>query len=142
MAENCCSDYQVNAIKSLFVIITNSLRSFAGVALVSLADSSPGTGTKPGDLQLPPPSPLLGDSLALISAMFYALYVLLLKVRMHDESRVNMQLFFGFVGLFNAVTLWPLGLVVHYLGVEPFELPQNSRQWVGIGVNVSVCWSM
>ena len=74
--------------------------------------------------------------------MFYALYVLLLKVRMHDESRVNMQLFFGFVGLFNAVTLWPLGLVVHYLGVEPFELPQNSRQWVGIGVNVSVCWSM
>jgi solute carrier family 35, member F5 len=50
-----------------------------------------------------------------------------------------MQLFFGFVGLVNVATLWPLGLVVHFLGVEPFELPQNWKEWLGIGINVSLC---
>lgn len=73
--------------------------------------------------------------------MVYALYVLLLKVWMRDESRVNMQLFFGFVGFFSAITLWPLGFLLHFLGVEPFELPQNWRTWVGIGINVSLCRS-
>ncbi|KAJ6610110.1 hypothetical protein B0H10DRAFT_2062145, partial [Mycena sp. CBHHK59/15] len=50
-------------------------------------------------------APVLGDSLALISAIFYALYVILLKVRIRSESRVDMQLFFGFVGLFNVLSL-------------------------------------
>jgi solute carrier family 35 protein F5 len=125
--------------------MTDSICSFVGVVLVSLADSSyprTGTGDKPADLLPPLPNPPLGDSLALISALFYALYVSLLKVRIRDESRVNMQLFFGFVGLFNVVTLWPLGLVVHFLGVEPFELPQNWKEWLGIGINVSLCESL
>lgn len=132
-------------MKYLSVVITNSMCSIAGVVLVSLADSSyprPGTGTKPADLQLPPPNPLLGDSLALISAMFYALYVSLLKVWIRNESRVDMQLFFGFVGLFNTIALWPLGFVVHFLGVEPFELPWNWKECVGIGINVSLCQSI
>jgi len=119
------------------------MRSFAGVFLVSLADSSySGTGGKPADLRPPPLNPLLGDILALLSSLFYALYVSLLKVRIRDESRVDMQLFFGFVGLFNVVTLWPLGLVVHYLDVEPFELPRNWQEWFNIGINVSVCRSI
>jgi solute carrier family 35 protein F5 len=33
--------------------------------------------------------------LALLSAFCYALYVILLKVRIGQEERVNMQLFFG-----------------------------------------------
>ncbi|KDQ30683.1 hypothetical protein PLEOSDRAFT_1074969 [Pleurotus ostreatus PC15] len=37
------------------------------------------------------------DSLALLSAVFYALYVILLKVRIKSESRIDMQLFFGFM---------------------------------------------
>src|SRR5258706_941477 len=116
--------------------------SFAGVLLVSLADSSNPFTNKPADLRPLPPNPLLGDFLALVSALFYALYVSLLKVRIRDEHRINMQLFFGFVGLFNVITLWPLGFVVHFLGVEPFELPQNWKEWSGIGINVSLCTSI
>jgi len=122
--------------------MTDPMRSFAGVVLVSLADSSyPGTGAgkKPVDLRPLPLNPLLGDSLALVSAIFYALYVSLLKVRIREESRVDMQLFFGFVGLFNVITLWPLGVVVHFLDIEPFKLPQNLAEWLGIGINVSLC---
>ena len=40
--------------------------------------------------------------------------------------------------LLYVVTLWPLGLVVHLLGIEPFELPQNWKEWLGIGINVSL----
>jgi solute carrier family 35 protein F5 len=36
-----------------------------------------------------------GDALALLSAFCYAIYVILLKVRIGDEERVDMQLFFG-----------------------------------------------
>jgi len=117
------------------------ITSFAGVLLVSLADSSNPLSNKPADLRPLPPNPLLGDFLALVSALFYALYVSLLKVRIRDEHRINMQLFFGFVGLFNVITLWPLGFVVHFLGVEPFELPQNWREWSGIAINMLVTFS-
>lgn len=48
----------------------------------------------------PPPhkhvkNPILGDGLALLSAFCYAVYVILLKVRIGEEERVDMQLFFG-----------------------------------------------
>jgi solute carrier family 35 protein F5 len=71
-----------------------------------------------------PKNALLGDGLALLSAICYAVYVILLKVKIEDEERVDMQLFFGyvrslsllgarsshssFVGLFNTVFLLPV----------------------------------
>ncbi len=114
--------------------------SFAGVVLVSLADSGrPPTKTPPppSSSLLPPPSnPLLGDFLALLSAVFYALYLSLLKVRIKVESRVDMQLLFGFVGLFNILGCWPLGLVLHLTGVEKFGWPVGGKEWVGVLVNV------
>jgi solute carrier family 35 protein F5 len=73
---------------------------------------------------------ILGDFLALTSALFYALYVTLLKVRIRTESRIDMQLFFGFVGLFNILTCWLLGVFLHLTGAEPFELP-TTRKAVG-----------
>lgn len=80
---------------------------------------------------------LLGDSLALLSALFYAVYVILLKVRIRSESRIDMQLFFGFVGLFNIIGCWPIGVLLHLTGVEKFELPTSGRVIVGLLVNVS-----
>lgn len=82
-------------------------------------------------------SPLFGDLLALLSAVFYAFYVTLLKVRIRRESRINMQLFFGFVGFFNILFLWPIGLILHYTGAETFELPSDGKAIGGILVNVS-----
>ncbi|KAG6885454.1 hypothetical protein C0993_001534 [Termitomyces sp. T159_Od127] len=75
---------------------------------------------------LAPSNLLMGDFLALVSAIVYGLYVTLLKVRIHFESRIDMQLFFGFVGLFNVLTCWVIGVLLHILGIEPFELPTSN----------------
>ncbi|KAG6849861.1 hypothetical protein H0H93_004210, partial [Arthromyces matolae] len=97
--------------------------SFMGVVMVSLSDSSSSTFLQPSNL-------LLGDFLAIISAITYGLYVTLLKVRIHVESRIDMQLFFGYVGLFNVLTCWVVGVVLHISGVELFEWPtSNSAVW-------------
>jgi solute carrier family 35 protein F5 len=107
--------------------------SFVGVIFVSLSDSS----SKPIQGIDHASRPLLGDCLALLSALCYALYVTLLKVRIRMESRINMLLFFGFVGLFNLLTCWPIGVVLHLTGVEVFELPQTGKAWGAIVLNVS-----
>ena len=73
----------------------------------------------------------------MLSALFYAVYVILLKVRIRSESRIDMQLFFGFVGLFNILACWPIGIVLHFTGVERFEVPSAGRIVVGLLINVS-----
>ncbi|KAF8167994.1 hypothetical protein B0H34DRAFT_792654 [Crassisporium funariophilum] len=120
--------------------------SFIGVLLVSLSDSA----SKPpaGPVALPnshqaniASGALVGDALALISALFYALYVILLKVRIKSEHRIDMQLFFGFVGLFNILSCWPIGLVLHLTGVEVFELPHTKKALYAILVNMAITLS-
>ncbi|GJJ69067.1 solute carrier family 35, member F5 [Entomortierella parvispora] len=119
--------------------------SVMGVALVSESDRGesgpPSAFSHPG-MHMDPPkapiAPLFGDFLALMSAMFYGCYTVLLKVRIQNESRVNMSLFFGFVGLFNLVLLWPMFGVLHWTGVEPFELPSDTKVIWMIGVNAIV----
>ncbi|VDB99789.1 unnamed protein product [Peniophora sp. CBMAI 1063] len=118
--------------------------SFTGVVLVSLSDgSTPATSTVQDGVETGGPSRkyILGDALALLSSLLYALYVILLKVRIRSESRVDMQLFFGFVGAFNIVAVWPLGVILHLTGVEPFELPQNSRAVGGLLINMAITLS-
>ncbi|KAG0214511.1 hypothetical protein BGX28_001965 [Mortierella sp. GBA30] len=111
--------------------------SVLGVVLVSESDR--GSPAEMGRPTTPAPTaPLFGDFLALMSAMFYGCYTVLLKVRIQNENRVNMSLFFGFVGLFNLVLLWPLFGVLHWTGIEPFELPGDSRIVWMIGVNALV----
>ncbi|KAH9037292.1 hypothetical protein EDB85DRAFT_2132497 [Lactarius pseudohatsudake] len=127
--------------------------SFTGVILVSLSD----TGGAPAPAPAPAPTSsglsvllsalrngrlsLLGDCLALLSALFYAFYVILLKVRIRSESRIDMQLFFGFVGLFNILACWPIGVVLHFTGVERFELPASGRAVAGLLVNMAITLS-
>lgn len=127
--------------------------SVMGVALVSESDrgESGGGGSlilsyysqqqHPG-MHIDPPkapiAPLFGDFLALMSAMFYGCYTVLLKVRIQNESRVNMSLFFGFVGLFNLVLLWPMFGVLHWTGIEPFELPSDTKVIWMIGINAII----
>ncbi|KAI0051725.1 vacuolar membrane protein [Auriscalpium vulgare] len=119
--------------------------SFAGVILVSLSDSGNSTPVPAPTADAPQSAhsliPLLGDSLALLSAFFYAFYVILLKVRIRSESRVDMQLFFGFVGLFNILALWPLGVVLHFTRVEVFELPTSRRSIAGLLINMAITLS-
>lgn len=80
-----------------------------GVVLVSLID----TGSQPTSQR----DSILGDALAVGGAVFYAFYAVYLKLRL-DEKRVHMPMFFGFVGIFNVVLMWPLGVFLHFIGWE------------------------
>lgn len=112
-----------------------------GVILVSLSDSeakqTAGLLSHPTTQQaLVDSRATLGDLLALVSALFYAMYVILLKVRIKSESRIDMQLFFGFVGLFNILVCWPIGIILHLTGVEIFEWPSSRKIVSAILINV------
>ncbi|KAI0673464.1 hypothetical protein C8Q78DRAFT_1185476 [Trametes maxima] len=116
--------------------------SFVGVVLVSLSDSSQSEPSTPstGTSHLPS-LPIVGDALALFSALFYALYVTLLKVRIRSEERIDMQVFFGFVGLFNILACWPIGVILHLTGIEPFQLPYTSKAVVALLINMAITLS-
>ncbi|CAG8432775.1 508_t:CDS:2 [Diversispora eburnea] len=91
--------------------------SVIGVSLISIE--------RPDEGQDNPVDPFFGDFLAILSALFYGSYSVFLKIRIQRESRVNMPLFFGFVGLFNVFLLWPLFILLHLCGFEYFQLPSN-----------------
>jgi solute carrier family 35, member F5 len=108
---------------------------------VTLSDSSSKSISTDTIVAAQASRPILGDFLALLSALFYALYVILLKVRIKEESRINMQLFFGFVGLINIIVGLPIGLLLHVLNIERFEPPTNARAIVSLIINVSTMHS-
>ncbi|RDB29195.1 hypothetical protein Hypma_015412 [Hypsizygus marmoreus] len=137
------------AIGRLFLVETLTMAkilavitSFCGVVLVTLSDSSAPASQAPkplsARLEQLSTRPILGDFLALISAVFYALYVILLKVRINSESRIDMRLFFGFVGLFNILICWVLGVILHLTGIEPFELPTTGTAVGAILLNMLI----
>lgn len=105
--------------------------------LISFSDSSqdPGSHLTAYKFYL---LPVIGDILALLSSLFYAIYMIYLKVQIKDESRIDMQLFFGFVGLFNIFLCWPVAPILHLLGLEPFELPSTRQAVIAILTNASI----
>ncbi|KAK6416004.1 hypothetical protein LTR95_017510 [Oleoguttula sp. CCFEE 5521] len=122
---------------ALFRVETFSIRkclavfaSLAGIALISSIDFSGENNDADHRGDFPKKAPweiALGDGLALLSAVLYGLYAVFMKSRIRDESRVNMPLFFGLVGLFNVLLLWPGFFVLHFTGVESFEMPPTER---------------
>lgn len=121
------------------------LTAFVGVILVAVSDGSP--DDQPDAMgssilyKAATSLPVLGDFLALMSAIFYALYVVFLKVQIREESRIDMQLFFGFVGLFNIVLSWPMGVILHLVGMERFEIPRTHNAIVIILLNMFITLS-
>ncbi|KAJ5101790.1 hypothetical protein NUU61_004012 [Penicillium alfredii] len=117
--------------------------SLVGIFLISRMDiSEPDPATAPGadghKGSFPHKTPAeiaLGDAMAAFSSIMYGVYTIVMKKQVGDESRVNMQLFFGLVGFFNLVLLWPGFVVLHFTGVEPFALPSTTRVWTIILVN-------
>lgn len=133
--------YVVNFVLSMYDSAHRLVTSFVGVILVAISDGSPDgqpEGIGPSIIYKAATSlPVLGDFLALLSAVFYALYVVFLKVQIREESRIDMQLFFGFVGFFNIVLSWPMGVILHLAGMERFEIPTTHNAIVIILLNVS-----
>lgn len=129
------------------------LASLIGVILISRVDLSSSSSSPNDPVTTPSPpetdaggddpfsnkSPAeiaLGDAMAAMSAIVYGLYTIVMKKQVGNESRVNMQLFFGLVGFFNVVLMWPGFILLHLWSVEEFSLPTENRIWVIILVRI------
>jgi len=66
---------------------------------------------------------LVGDLLTLLGAAFFAAYTVSLKFWVGRDERINMPMFFGFVGIFNIVVGIPCLLFLHLTKIEPFSIP-------------------
>ncbi|KAK4034889.1 hypothetical protein C8A01DRAFT_48831 [Parachaetomium inaequale] len=112
------------------------LASLAGVVLISSVDLSGANDDNRGSFPHKTTAQIaIGDAMAFFSAIIYGIYVTVMKRRVGNEERVNMPLFFGLVGLFNVLFLWPGFFILHYTGIEPFELPPTASVWTIIAVN-------
>lgn len=122
--------------------------SLAGIVLISTVDVTGDNDENRGSFPHKTPRELaIGDVMAFVSAVLYGFYAVFMKKRIGDESKVNMPLFFGLVGLFNVVLLWPGMLILHLTGIEPFELPPTRRILTIVLVNSAsslvsdFCWA-
>lgn len=93
--------------------------SLAGVGLISTVDLAGASDENRGSFPHKTTAQVaMGDSMALLSAFIYGLYVTVMKRRIGDENKVNMRLFFGLVGVFNLAFLWPFFFLFHWTGIE------------------------
>ncbi|ORZ23236.1 hypothetical protein BCR42DRAFT_404322 [Absidia repens] len=129
-----------NVEKITMVKLISVCISFVGVVLVSYSDQrgypheqEPNVGATSAMS-----SALAGDILALLGAVFYGCYTTMLKVRIGDEDRIDMPLFFGFVGAFNILLLWPVFPLLDLLGIETFQLPQTPILWIMVLLNAFI----
>ncbi|KAK2870590.1 hypothetical protein FQN49_003070 [Arthroderma sp. PD_2] len=124
------------------------LASLLGIFLISKVDLSSSTDKNRGSFPDKPPAEIfLGNFMAAFSAVLYGVYTILMKKRVGDESRVDMLLFFGLVGVFNSIILWPGFIILHYAGNERFTLPPTSRVFLIVLANAiisfisDICWA-
>ncbi|EFR03186.1 solute carrier family 35 member F5 [Nannizzia gypsea CBS 118893] len=124
------------------------LTSLLGIFLISRVDISTSNRSKDDTSPNKPPGQvILGNLMAAFSAMLYGVYTTLMKRRVEDESRVDMRLFFGLVGIFASLILWPGFIVLHYTGIEPFTLPPTKLVFLIVLVNAiisfasDICWA-
>ncbi|MEE6511916.1 hypothetical protein FKM82_018779 [Ascaphus truei] len=66
--------------------------------------------------------------------MLYAVYIVMIKRKVDREEKLDIPMFFGFVGLFNLLLLWPGFFLLHYTGFEAFEFP-SKLVWMYIVIN-------
>lgn len=134
--------------KFTFKKLVGVLASLVGVILISTVDVSGESNKDRGSFPYKSPKEIaIGDAMAFISAVMYGFYAVLMKKRIGDEGRVNMPLFFGIVGFFNLVLLWPGIVFVHFTGIETFQLPPTLRILTIVLVNSAsslvsdFCWA-
>ncbi|KAL1953081.1 hypothetical protein VTO42DRAFT_3619 [Malbranchea cinnamomea] len=124
------------------------LASLTGIFLISRVDMSGSSDEHRGSFPHKTTGELaLGDAMAAFSAILYGAYTIVMKKQVGDESRVDMKLFFGLVGLMNSILLWPGFFILHFTGFETFSLPESKRIWIIILVNAlislisDICWA-
>ncbi|XP_022098441.1 solute carrier family 35 member F5-like [Acanthaster planci] len=65
----------------------------------------------------------VGSLWALGGAFLYAVYLVMLKRRVENEDALDIPMFFGFVGLFNFLLIWPGLIILHFSNWETLEMP-------------------
>uniref|UniRef100_A0A060SYQ8 ARAD1A13882p n=1 Tax=Blastobotrys adeninivorans TaxID=409370 RepID=A0A060SYQ8_BLAAD len=118
-----CKVEQFSSAKVIALVI-----SIVGVSCIAYADKSDTDA---------PANALAGNLFALISACVYGVYTTLIKVKVRDESRMDAKLFFGFVGLWNTILLWPVLILLHFSGFERFALPPSPEAWALVLLNAA-----
>lgn len=104
------------------------LASLIGIVLISMVDLSGQSDEDRGSFPHKSTTQIaIGDAMAFVSAIVYGIYVTVMKKRVGNEDRVDMRLFFGLVGTFTLVLLWPVFLVLHFTGVETVSAVGSSR---------------
>ncbi|XP_014205867.1 solute carrier family 35 member F5 [Copidosoma floridanum] len=97
--------------------------SILGLVLVGISDLAVEASRVPS-----------GIILALVSAFFYAVYIVFLRKKIDHEDKMDIPMFFGFVGLFNLLLFWPLFFILHYGQWEEFQWP-TPHQWAFLVIN-------
>ncbi|KAK6465784.1 hypothetical protein DFJ63DRAFT_310868 [Scheffersomyces coipomensis] len=126
------------------------LLSFTGVLIVTKIDISEDqdNNVDNGNNNL---TALWGNLLALSGALIYGIYTILLKHKItiknsYKERNLNTHLFFGFVGIFCLIFLWPIIIILHFTKVEVFEIPHTSQVTYLLLINAFItfvsdfCW--
>ncbi|KAK2171801.1 hypothetical protein NP493_1026g00039 [Ridgeia piscesae] len=90
------------------------LTSVGGVVLVSISTN-----------RLSEPNIAVGALWSLCGAILYALYLVLLRRRVDNEDKLNIPMFFGFLGLFTLLLLSPVMVILHVTETEVFEWPSQ-----------------
>lgn len=133
---------KINQNKILGIIL-----SFSGVLIVSKIDSATSPTADSANKWLV----IWGNSLALLGALIYGVYTILLKFKItipnSDKERgLNTHLFFGFVGVFCLVSLWPVLILLDIFEIEKFELPHTREITTLLLINALItfvsdfCW--
>ena len=79
------------------------------------------------DINLENTSMPIGVIWSLVGALLYACYMVFLKRRVPSEDKMDLTMFFGFVGLFNTIFLWPGFFLFTLTGWESFDLPDKKQ---------------
>eukprot|EP01134_Creolimax_fragrantissima_P004402 CFRG4402T1 len=115
-------DKQLSVLKLALIAI-----SIAGVVMVTLSDAQH-SSTDPTSAPVSPNAEsstfsAIGDVIALLSSALYGVYLVFLERRIKSDKRLDMTMFFGFVGLCSILLLWPWFIVLHMTGLETFMFP-------------------
>ena len=106
-------------------------------AVVVVASSTTSSSAPDAAAAAAADSGLTGDLLALMSAAASGVYMVLLPVCVPDKDAVHMPTLFGMMGLVCTLALLPLFPLLHYCGVESFELPPSRSATIALLVNAA-----
>ncbi|KAL5850588.1 hypothetical protein ACOSQ4_008601 [Xanthoceras sorbifolium] len=119
---------KVNAVKVISVVI-----SMAGVAMTTLGNTWAANESQSSTSNRERKQSLLGDLFAILSAITYALFTVLLKKFSGEQGeRVDMQKLLGYIGLFTLVALWWLEWPLTAIGIETKLTFPHSAETAGI----------